>query len=65
MQFLTQVEHHERLINNIAMIMYKSHNRGMAYKHELIMNLFLGTNFQNEYMEIYLKELCVDIQGKL
>ncbi|EON7636931.1 hypothetical protein FOI42_RS03185 [Escherichia coli] len=65
MRILTQEEHHERLINNMAMIMYKSHKRGNAYKRELVMELFLGTNLQNEYVKLYVKELCLEINGKL
>lgn len=65
MRILTQAEHHERLINNMAMIMYKSHDRGIAYKRELVMALFIGTNFQERYVKDWISYLIEDITGKL
>lgn len=65
MRILTKEQHHERLINNMAMIMYKSHDRGIAYKRELVMKLFIGTNYQEKYIELYLQELRRDIKGRL
>lgn len=65
MRILTQAEHHERLINNMAMIMYKSHERGIAYKRELIMALFIGTNFQERYVKDWIWYLIEDVTSKL
>lgn len=64
-RILTPEQHHERLINNMAMIMYKSHKRGMAYKHELVLELFIGTNFQERYVNDWIWYLIEDITSKL
>lgn len=64
-RILTQAEHHERLINNMAMIMYKSHDRGIAYKRELVLELFIGTNFQERYVNDWIWYLIEDITSKL
>ncbi|VVZ32244.1 Uncharacterised protein [Escherichia coli] len=65
MRILTQAEHHERLINNMAYILHMSHIRGIAYKRELVMALFIGTNFQERYVKDWISYLIEDITGKL
>lgn len=65
MRILTQEEHNHTLISNMAYILHMSHIRGIAYKRELVMKLFIGTNYQEKYIELYLQELRRDIKGRL